>query len=256
VATRTTAADSDSRAAVGGGGDRGARAWGLVDVSAAEGRLLHAQAAVGGGEEADVEAGSIRGGDAETTVRSFFGIIQRRVAAVVDAYTRAVIATGVYPTEPTAESICSLLSRAIRDATTKPVHLISDHGPQFTSLAFKRLLRRRGIRHRYGAIGKSGSIALIERFWRSLKREALEATSSWLTPRALAGKVSRYAAWFSEFRPHQGLQGRTPLDVSTEERKRAKPTAIVKGDVLLVTRRDLHDDPRLPVYSLRVRRAG
>jgi transposase InsO family protein len=63
-----------------------------------------------------------------TTVKSFFGIIRRRVAAVIDAYTRAVIATGVHPTEPTAAWMCALVSRAIRDAGARPVHLISDHG--------------------------------------------------------------------------------------------------------------------------------
>jgi hypothetical protein len=31
---------------------------------------------------------------------------------------------------------------------------------------------------------------------------------------------------------------------------------IGKDDVLAVTRLDLHDDPKLPVYSLRVRKAG
>jgi transposase InsO family protein len=190
-----------------------------------------------------------------TTVKSFFGIIRRRVAAVVDAYTRAVIATGVYPTEPTAESICSLLSRAIRDAKAKPVHLVSDHGSQFTALEFRRLLRRRGVRHRYGAIGRHGSIAIIERFWRTLKREALDATSSWLTARALAEKVACFADWFNRARPHQGLRGRTPRDVSTGRTVDPR-LPIGKDDVLAVTRLDLHDDPKLPAYSLRVRRAG
>jgi transposase InsO family protein len=189
-----------------------------------------------------------------TTVKSFFGIIRHRVAAVIDAYTRAVVATGVCPSEPTAAWICALVSRAIRDANAKPVHLISDHGPQFTSLEFKRLLRRRGIKHRYGAVGRHGSIAIIERFWRTLKRETLDATSSWLTVGALAEQVARFSDWFNRIRPHQGLQGRTPVDVT--KAKRLKPMAITRTDVLFVSRRDLHDDPKLPVYSLRVRKAA
>jgi transposase InsO family protein len=181
-----------------------------------------------------------------TTVKSFFGPIRRRVAAV--------IATGVHPTEPTAAWICALVSRAIRDANATPVHFISDRGPQFTALAFKRLLRRRGIKHRYGAIGRHGSIAIIERFWRTLKREALDSTSSWLTVEALAEMVSRYADWFTRIRPHQGLQGRAPVDVT--KAKRPRPMAITKTDALIVSRRDLHDDPKLPVYSVRVRKAA
>jgi transposase InsO family protein len=111
-----------------------------------------------------------------------------------------------------------LVSRAIRDANAKPVHLISDHGPQFTSLGFKRLLRRRGIKHRYGAVGRHGSIAIIERFWRTLKRETLDATSSWLTVGALAEQVARFSDWFNRIRPHQGLQGCTPVDVTKAKR--------------------------------------
>jgi transposase InsO family protein len=169
---------------------------------------------------------------------------------VIDAYTRAVIATGGHPT---AEWMCALVSRAIRGTNATPVHLISDHGPQFTSLAFKRLLRRRRIRHRYGAVGRHGS-AIIERFWRTLKREALDATSSWLTVGALAQVVSRFADWFNRHRPHQGLQGRAPVDA--KQARRSKPMAITKTDALIVSHRDLHDNPKLPVYSLRVRRAG
>ena len=41
----------------------------------------------------------------------------------------------------------------------------------FFCKGFRRWCRRRGIRLRYGAVGKHGSIALIERFFRTLKNE-------------------------------------------------------------------------------------
>jgi transposase InsO family protein len=33
-----------------------------------------------------------------------------------------------------------------------------------------RVLVAVGVRHRFGAVGNTGSIAIIERFWRQLKR--------------------------------------------------------------------------------------
>jgi transposase InsO family protein len=50
--------------------------------------------------------------------------------------------------------------------------LVSDHGAQFTTEAFRVSLKTRGIRQRFGAIGKTGSIAIVERRWSTLK-EAL-----------------------------------------------------------------------------------
>jgi transposase InsO family protein len=50
-------------------------------------------------------------------------------------------------------------------------YVVTDHGPQFTAAAFAEALCRRGIRPRRGAIGRTGSVAIIERLWRSMKSE-------------------------------------------------------------------------------------
>jgi transposase InsO family protein len=50
-----------------------------------------------------------------------------------------------------------------------PRHLVTDRGAQFTSELFGRTVAALGIRHRFGAVGKAGSIALIERFFRTVK---------------------------------------------------------------------------------------
>src|SRR5262245_33472296 len=52
-----------------------------------------------------------------------------------------------------------------------PKNLISDRGVQFTWDGFDPGCRSRGIRHRFGAVGKHGSIAIIERLMRTLKSE-------------------------------------------------------------------------------------
>jgi len=64
------------------------------------------------------------------------------------------------------------MSDLIRSAANKrgrPNHFVSDKGPQFTSDHFRATLKRLGIKQRFGAICKYGSISIIERFWRTLK---------------------------------------------------------------------------------------
>jgi len=148
-----------------------------------------------------------------------------------------------------------LFARAMLRAKSKPRHLITDQGSQFTAAEFQRLLRRRSIRHRFGAVGKKGSIAIIERFWRTLKTECLDATCVWMSERMLAGNLHAYVEWYRLHRPHQGLRGRTPQETAAKIR-RPKPMKINAGDVLRVIRRELDGYRRLPVYSLRVQRSA
>ena len=55
-----------------------------------------------------------------------------------------------------------------------PKHLISDQGSVFTGEVFAELLGKYKIKHRLGAIGKHGSIAVTERINKTLKYEWLK----------------------------------------------------------------------------------
>jgi len=179
------------------------------------------------------------------------------VAVVEDHFSRRVMGFAVFRKPPTAAQITAFLSRTIRKAGAKPKYIICDKGAQFwparRSLGeggcgtFKRWCKRNGIRPRFGAIGKHGSIAVIERFIRSLKQESLRRTLISLCQRTFCQEVSSYSAWYNEHRPHTALQGRTPNEVyfgrrpanrvpRFETRARwprgspcAKPQVLVKG---------------------------
>ncbi len=134
------------------------------------------------------------------------------VGIVLDHYSRAVVATGVFSKQPTGQEVCWLLGRAVRRAGTPPRHLVTDQGPQFTDV-YLAWCKRRGIRPRFGAVGKHGSIAVIERFIRSLKDEALRRLR--LVPLSVAemtAEVDAYACWYNTERPHQALEGDTPAE--------------------------------------------
>jgi hypothetical protein len=70
------------------------------------------------------------------------------------------------------------------------------------------------VRPRFGAIGKSGSIAVLERFFRTLKCEMLRRLV--IVPvriSAMRSEVMAYMFWYNQYRPHRGLGGRTPAEL-------------------------------------------
>ena len=127
------------------------------------------------------------------------------VAVVVDHFSRRVMAVATFKRQPTGAKVRTFLARAIRPAGTKPRYIICDKGPQFWCAGFKQWCKRRGIRLRFGAVGRHGSIAVVERFIRSLKGEGLRRTIISLCQRTFRQEAHRYAAWYNEHRPHTTL---------------------------------------------------
>ncbi len=170
------------------------------------------------------------------------------VGAVVDAFSRKVLALRVCAAEPTAAFAIRLLRATVR-RHGEPRHLVSDHGRQFTSAAFTRALARRGIRRRYGAVARTGSrsLARIDRFWRSMKTEYARGLFLYRPLRSIERDLLAFVSWFNAERPHQALGQRTPDDVHLGRRRR-RPRALTRG-VLAV--RFLGGDHRLPVLRLR-----
>lgn len=168
------------------------------------------------------------------------------VGSVVDAFSRKVLALRVAPKDPTA----AFAVRLLREAALRhgaPRHLVSDHGRQFRSAAFRRALRRRGIRRRYGAIGRTGSLALIERFWRTMKEEYASGLFLYRPVKTIERSLLSFVSWFNGERPHQALGMRTPDEVQVGRRRR-RPRVMTRC-VLAVS--FIAGDRRLPVLRLR-----
>jgi putative transposase len=170
------------------------------------------------------------------------------VGAVVDSFSRKVLAVRVCAQEPTAAFAVRLLREAIARHGL-PVWVVTDHGTQFTSAAFTRALRRRGIRRRFGAVGTAGSpsLARIDRFWRTLKEEYAGGLFLYRQIRTIERDLTLFVSWFNGERPHAGLALRTPDEVHFGRRRR-RPRALTRG-VLAV--RFMAGDRRLPVLRLR-----
>ena len=136
------------------------------------------------------------------------------IALAVDHFSRRLMGFAVYRGEPSSAAVRRFLEGVFRRVGQPPRHLISDQGTQFTGKGFRRWCRRRGIQHRFGAVGKYGSLAMIERCIRTLKTECTRRLI--LVPFRLAAfrqELALYFSWYDGHRPHSWLRGATPDEV-------------------------------------------
>ena len=134
------------------------------------------------------------------------------VVGVIDHYSRAVLALKAFRANPTSAEVIGVLQAAMRKADRQPRYIISDQGPQFRD-DYKRWCKALGINPRFGAVGKKGSIAIIERFWLSMKSELFwRINVERLSERMMQDALQAYVAWYNTERPHQSLQGATPAE--------------------------------------------
>jgi len=178
----------------------------------------------------------------------------------------------VSPTRPKSITVRAFLGRTIVSAGATPKYLICDKDTIFWCAGFKQWCRRKGIRPRYGAVGQHGSIAVVERFIRTMKDEG---TRRILVPQrrnTFRSEVRSFVTWYNEHRPHTTLEGRTPNEVylrlrpanrrpRIEPRERwprgaqcAVPRTLIAGQPgdRFALQVDFHDGKRyLPIVSLK-----
>jgi putative transposase len=134
------------------------------------------------------------------------------MAALVDHFSRKVVGFEVFRRQPSARDVCRLIDTTVACTGRAPKYLISDHGCQFGD-DYRDCCTSHGIEPRFGAIGQSGSIALIERFWATLKGEGLRRV---LVPYGIAEmreELRVFCLWYNGLRPHSSLGGATPDEV-------------------------------------------
>lgn len=176
-----------------------------------------------------------------------------KLAVVYDVFSRMPLAARLSRTEPGANEIAELFDQAAA-RFGPPRHFVSDKGCQFTSRLFSETLSKSRVHHRFGAVGKTGSIALIERFWRTIKEMLALRTSK---PASLAGLQNRLELglfYYAHFRPHQALAGATPAEIYSGKQPAhlaaAPPPRARRGEVvadLPLAIAFLDPDRRLPI---------
>jgi transposase InsO family protein len=152
------------------------------------------------------------------TMLSPFSSLQRWpfcywVAVTVDHLSRKAMGFAVFTKAPTAKEITAFLGRSIRTVGRSPRYVITDKGKQFDCGLFRRWCTRRGILPRYGAVGKHGSIAVVERFIRTIKDECTRRVIVPMGRDRFRDELTLFFVWFNLHRPHRCRTGRTPDEV-------------------------------------------
>jgi putative transposase len=147
-----------------------------------------------------------------TEIPSLFRLFSFKLAVVFDAFSRMPVLARVFRREPRARD----LARLIADAAAlcgAPRHFVSDQGTQFTAAIFRQTLGRLRLRQRFGAVGKTGSIALIERLWRTLKDMLGLRFLRPLLLGDLRQRIELGLFYYAYLRPHEALGGATPSEI-------------------------------------------
>jgi transposase InsO family protein len=147
-----------------------------------------------------------------TDVKGLFGLVTFKVAVVFDAFSRMPLSARVFSKEASALEIARFVSRTAQ-SHGRPAHFVSDRARCFTGQIFRRKLLRLGVKQRFGAVGKKGSIAIIERLWRTLKDTLGLRLLRPLAAEDLAATVELGLLHYAHFRPHQALGGATPAEI-------------------------------------------
>ncbi len=147
-----------------------------------------------------------------TTIPSLFRLFSFKLVVVLDGFSRMPLIAKLFWKEPSAGDMSRLLRTAVQRFGS-PQRFVSDNGRQFTAKRFRTTLLRLGIRQRFGAIGQVGSIALIERLWRTLKDSLRLRSFKPLMRTDLEHRLEQWLHYYTYLRPHQGLGGATPAEI-------------------------------------------
>lgn len=147
-----------------------------------------------------------------TEIQTLFRFLKLHLVVVLDAFSRLPLAYRLRLTKPSAAIAVGVLDEAI---TThgRPRHLVVDQGSQFTAEEYKEAVKGHGIRIRYGAVGETHSLGLIDRFFRTLKDSlSLRLLRPWYF-RDFRRRLSIAFVHYAYVRPHASLEGMTPIEV-------------------------------------------
>ncbi len=131
----------------------------------------------------------------------------------MDHFSRRVLGFAIFTDKPTSKAIRVFLGRSISRAKATPKYLICDHGSQFDCDAFKAWCHRKGIKPRFGALGKHGRIAVIERMIQTLKNEGTRRILVPLKRTGFRREVSLFIDWFIESRREMSFADCSPNEV-------------------------------------------
>jgi len=132
------------------------------------------------------------------------------LAVVLDAWSRRVIGWAM-ASHLRTELVLAALDMAL--AQRRPTDVIhhSDHGCQYTSLAFGRRCREAGVRPSMGSVGDAYDNAMCESFFATLECELLDRERFRTQPDARLAVFDFIEGWYNPRRRHSALDYLSPM---------------------------------------------
>ncbi len=143
------------------------------------------------------------------------------LVCVIDSFTRLAWAEVVEDVKSLTVMFATLKSLNMLNAQYQIQfeEVITDNGSEFASVQnkdshpFERMLLELGITHRYTRPYRPQTNGKVERFWRTLNDDLIEGTT-FESLHHLKDELQQYLIYYNEYRPHQGLMGKTPKEMT------------------------------------------
>lgn len=132
------------------------------------------------------------------------------LAVVLDAYSRRIVGWSMTPHLRTA-LVLDALNMALQQRRPSAVIHHSDHGAQYTSLAFGQRCGAMGVRPSRGTVGDAYDNAMAESFFATLECELLDRRPFHSQTEARTAIFRYIEGWYNPHRRHSALGQVSPI---------------------------------------------
>ena len=133
------------------------------------------------------------------------------LAVVLDAWSRRVVGWSMETTLHT-DGVLAALNMAVAQRNPRAVIHHSDHGCQYTSLAFGRRCKEVGVRPSRGTVGDAYDNAMCESFFATLECELLNRRRFRTQAEAKMAVFNYIEGFYNSRRRHSALQYLSPIN--------------------------------------------
>lgn len=133
------------------------------------------------------------------------------LAVVIDVWSRKVVGWSMASHLKT-DLVLAALDMAVAQRQPSSVIHHSDHGTQYTSIAFGQRCQRAGVRPSMGSVGDAYDNALCESFFASLECELLDRHAFRSQSEARLAVFRYIEGWYNPHRRHSALDYQSPIN--------------------------------------------
>jgi putative transposase len=137
------------------------------------------------------------------------------LSVVLDALSRRIVGWAM-ATHLKTQLVLDALEMAATQRRPRDVIHHSDHGCQYTALAFGQRCREMGVRPSHGTVGDAYDNALAESFFATLECELLERRRFRTQAEARLAIFRFIEGWYNPHRRHSALGQRSPITFERE----------------------------------------